>query len=452
MARSLYLKFVFTFISGVMVSLFASYFIATVFFHDNIVYQDRMESTTNHVIELLDIVEGEQLPRLLELLDDLSVDAVLLNESYQTYTDSMSTEWITDEMIYAIRNQAAEKTLTFPVEQHPSIRLVGTMIEFEGQQQYLFIIIDFEQELLAFQTIIFLVLLLVLLIGSIFIALVSRYFVSSIQSVTNAAGQLATGDFTVRLKTNKKDEIGKLTKSFNQLATSLSNMEKVREDFVSNVSHEIQSPLTSIKGYTRALKDGLVAAEEQKEYLEVIYQETDRLSRLSDNLLKMASLDSEHHPYHPDHYRLDEQLRRAVLATEPLWQEKEMKMELRLTQQRIYADQDLFEQVWLNLITNAIKYSERFGKVIIDLDREDMNVKVKITDEGIGIPKEELPYIFDRFYKVDKARSSETKGNGLGLSIVKKIVTLHQASIDVESKIEEGSCFIVTIPYTEPKK
>src|SRR5699024_2159901 len=131
-------------------------------------------------------------------------------------------------------------------------------------------------------------LLLDLVVGSLFIMLISRYFVDNIRTITKASEELATGDFSIRLSIESQDELGRLMRSFNDLAEALGNMDEVRKQFVSNVSHEMQSPLTSIKGYARALKDGLVPEENQQEYLEIIYQEVDRLSRLSNNLLKMA--------------------------------------------------------------------------------------------------------------------------------------------------------------------
>ena len=237
-------------------------------------------------------------------------------------------------------------------------------------------------------------------------------------------------------------------RSFNDLAEALGNMDEVRKQFVSNVSHEMQSPLTSIKGYARALKDGLVPEENQQEYLEIIYQEVDRLSRLSNNLLKMASLDAEKDLIKLENYRLDEQIRRVILSTEPLWRDKNIDVELDLSQTYIHADQDLMEQVWLNLIVNAIKYNRENGELYISFYKDEAGLVIRINDTGIGIDQDEIPYIFDRFYKVDQSRSEYRTGNGLGLSIAKKIITIHNGTIDVVSHKGIGTTFFVRLPLS----
>ncbi len=256
---------------------------------------------------------------------------------------------------------------------------------------------------------------------------------------------MAKGNFSVRLKSKKKDEVGELITSFNHMATELEQIDNMREDFVSNVSHEIQSPLTSIRGFTKAIRDDVIPKKDQHEYLDIIYQETERLSRLSENLLRLASLDSEQHPYHPVTYRLDEQLRRTVVATEPQWKKKSLQIHLDLESIEVFADQDLLDQVWLNLMTNAIKYSSLNGEIEIYLSRDADEVKVTIKDTGKGIPKDAIPHLFERFYKVDKARSRTVQGNGLGLSIVKKILTIHGCLIDVVSEEGVGSTFMINI-------
>ena len=145
-------------------------------------------------------------------------------------------------------------------------------------------------------------------------------------------------------------------------------------------------------------------------------------------------------------YQLDEQLRRTILVSEPLWTEKNLDVELDLKPFKVKVDQDLFEQVWQNLITNAIKYSDKNDKIEVKMEIVDQEVRVHVKDTGKGIPEEDLPYVFDRFYMVDKARSRSRGGNGLGLSIVKKIIELHGCQINVKSEEGKGSCFTISIP------
>jgi signal transduction histidine kinase len=223
-------------------------------------------------------------------------------------------------------------------------------------------------------------------------------------------------------------------------------MEKMRQEFISNVSHEIQSPLTSISGFARALRDTRLSEEERAHYLDIIETESIRLSKMSDNLLKLTSLESEHHPFEPKRYRLDKQLRAVVLACEPLWLDKSIDMDVSLEEGEIDADPDLMNQVWGNLIHNSIKFTPRGGTIGVELQFRDGEAAVRISDTGIGIGEEDLPRIFERFYKADKSRNRAGGGSGLGLSIVKKIVDLHHGSIDVQSRPGEGTVFTVRLP------
>jgi signal transduction histidine kinase len=171
-----------------------------------------------------------------------------------------------------------------------------------------------------------------------------------------------------------------------------------------------------------------------------------RLSRLSDNLLKLTSLESEHHPFDRRRYRLDRQLRSAVLACEPQWLEKSIEVEAELEEVEIEADHELLSQVWGNLLHNSIKFTPPGGSIRVRLTLEDGKAAVRIADTGIGIGEEDLPRIFERFYKADKSRNRAGGGSGLGLSIVKKIVDLHGGAIDVRSRPGEGTEFTVRLP------
>ncbi|SEO52058.1 Signal transduction histidine kinase [Amphibacillus marinus] len=448
MIRSLYWKFVVTFITGVVGSLLATYFIISVFFQDEWFFRSELERSTDHVVELLELVDTEDRSRLLALLNNIGTSPVVLDQVGEHVDGNREATFFNEDMIVRMNQLPQSEIMLFVPQEQSLVRVVGINLDNE---LILFVKIDFNNEFTSSRRLTLNALFLVLLIGSTFIILVSKYFVSSIRKVTNAAEQLATGDFSVRLTTERQDEVGRLMHSFNKLAKALANMDEVRETFVSNVSHEMQSPLTSIKGYARAIQDGMINYDDQTEYLAIIYQEADRLSRLSDNLLRMASLDSEKHPYRPEWYRLDEQIRRVVLSTEPLWKEKDITIELDLNLEKIMADQDLMEQVWLNLLVNAVKYNREQGSVHISTYMEGDHHVVRVNDTGIGIPEPAIPYLFDRFYKVDQARSATNSGSGLGLSIVKKIILLHRGSIDVVSKLDVGTTFFIRIPINQKK-
>jgi two-component system phosphate regulon sensor histidine kinase PhoR len=273
------------------------------------------------------------------------------------------------------------------------------------------------------------------------------------QLLIDAIRQMAKGNFNVRVPVEMVREPGgerhpfrQLVYSLNNMAEELAQMEELRQEFISNVSHEIQSPLTAIAGFVQALKNDDLTKEQRLHYLDIIETESKRLSRMSDNLLKLTSLESGRHPFHPEAYRLDRQIREVVLSCEPLWIQKELQLDVSLPPIEVVADKDLVSQVWMNLLTNAIKFTGRHGTIAISLHTEDKWAVVRIADSGIGIAEEDLPRIFERFYKADKARTRTTPGSGLGLAIVKKIVDFHHGDIGVESRLGVGTAFTVRLP------
>ncbi|QPI83470.1 two-component sensor histidine kinase [Bacillus paranthracis] len=265
--------------------------------------------------------------------------------------------------------------------------------------------------------------------------------------------KIAKGDFSVKIRNEEKydGEIGVLVKSINDMTDELNAMEKMRQEFVSNVSHEIQSPLTSIKGFARALQDNNLSEEKREHYLTIIETETTRLSKLSQNLLKLTLLESEEYTPERVTYRLDQQLKQIVLNSEPLWAEKEIELELNLGKVHITADQESMSQVWINLIHNSIKFTPSVGTITIQLKEYEKVVEVRIRDSGIGISEEQKQHIFERFYKADSSRNRAYGGSGLGLAIVKKVLDLHQGEIKVESEEGSGTEFIVRISNHEEK-
>jgi len=239
----------------------------------------------------------------------------------------------------------------------------------------------------------------------------------------------------------------KIIQSIKDTAEQLSEMEQMRQEFISNVSHEIQSPLTSISGFAYSLKNHQLKAEERNHYLNIIETECLRLSKLSENLLKLTSLESEHPPFERKSYRLDHQLRRVILACEPQWLEKEIEMEVALKNITIIADEELMDQVWTNLIHNSIKFTPEKGTISVGLlEPDEEHVSIRITDTGIGMDKETQMHIFERFYKGDKSRNRASGGSGLGLSIVNKIIELHEGEITVNSELRQGTEMTITLP------
>lgn len=272
-----------------------------------------------------------------------------------------------------------------------------------------------------------------------------------------AMERIAKGDFSVRVNPEHRDDgpfqgvLGELVKSVNNMAVGLDQIESMRQEFISNVSHEIQSPLTSIRGFAQALQNDQLSPEDRHHYLGIIETESKRLSRITEDLLKLAALESEHAKFEPAAYHLDKQIREVILACEPQWTDKGIDMDVILEEVTIMADQDLLSQVWINLIHNSIKFTPAGGTVRVELHRQGGNVEFCITDTGIGISEEDQTRIFERFYKADKSRDRSIAGSGLGLPITQKIVEMHNGTIHVRGKLGQGAQFTVCLPI-EPAR
>lgn len=270
--------------------------------------------------------------------------------------------------------------------------------------------------------------------------------------IIEALGRIAKGDFSVRLDSSVEQDgiIGELAKSVTHMAVELNQMETMRQEFISNVSHEIQSPLTSIRGFAQALQDDSLSAETRSHYLTIIESESTRLSKLADNLLRLTTLESEQRRFEPKAYRLDRQIRELILACEPQWTSKALELDVALEEVSITGDEVLLSQVWLNLIHNAIKFTPAGGRLRFSLKRDGGAVEFQLTDSGIGISAEDQAHVFERFYMADKSRTRTREGSGLGLAIAHKIVSLHGGSINLTSQVDVGTTFTVRLPLKAP--
>lgn len=272
----------------------------------------------------------------------------------------------------------------------------------------------------------------------------SRKFLKPIENLKEMTNKVANGDFEAKISDVPFNEVGELIENFNTMVCELKKNETLKSDFISNVSHEFKTPLSSIQGYATLLQDESLSKSEKERYLKCIIQSTSSLSELVNNILKITKIDNQKISIEKQNYELDEQIRESILSFENEWNNKEIEFDLELEKIHINADKVLMVNVWNNLISNAIKYSHPKGVIHIRLYQEDKKIIIIIKDEGIGIPQESLPYIFDKFYQVEKSHNGE--GNGLGLALVKKIVNLSNGTIKVNSKINQGSEFIITLP------
>lgn len=273
---------------------------------------------------------------------------------------------------------------------------------------------------------------------------ISRKIVNPIKKITDATKKVASGDFTIELETKRNDEIGELTHNFNKMVKELNSIECLQKDFINNVSHEIKTPISSIQGFAKLLEADDLSKEERKEYAEIIKEESDRLLYLSTNILKLAKLENQERIMNKTKFNIAEQIRRTISVLEPKWKEKNIKFNVSLKEQEFWGEKDLMYQVWMNIIENSIKFSKQDGQIDVKMKTNQDSIIVEIKDYGIGMEEEEAKKIFDRFYQVDKSHTKP--GAGLGMTIAKRIVELSGGKIEVKSKLNESTTFIVTLP------
>ena len=227
------------------------------------------------------------------------------------------------------------------------------------------------------------------------------------------------------------------------MAQELSSIEMIRNDFIANVSHEFKTPLSSLNGYLTLLQDSSLSDAERSEYLSKAFFSIEKLNDLTDNILRLSKLENQVSLDEPTSYRLDEQLREAIVLLEPKWSRKDISFELDLPELTICSQRSLLFQVWTNLLSNAIKFSDSGGSVTVKIEESEHHYKVYISDTGIGMTEEEQRHIFDKFYQADSSRQAQ--GNGLGLALCKEIVSKCSGKIYVTSKPGEGSVFLVSL-------
>lgn len=283
-----------------------------------------------------------------------------------------------------------------------------------------------------------------------FFLLISR----PLKKVTAAASQFAQGNLAYRCDLRSEDEMGYLSKTLNYMASELSKTEEFQRKFISNVSHDFRSPLTSIKGYLEAMIDGTIPTELHEKYMKLVITETERLTKLTQSTLALQSLESRGTYLEQTNFDINQVIKNTAAAFEAACRPKSITFDLTFSSRSLMvrADMSKIQQVLYNLIDNAIKFSHNDSIIWLETYERYDKVFVSVRDTGIGIPKESQKKIWDRFYKTDQSRGKDKKGTGLGLSIVKEIVQAHGQNIDIISTVGVGTEFIFTLPKSSERE
>ena len=329
---------------------------------------------------------------------------------------------------------------------------------------YVIYIIDNKQTMQNLNNQIFRLILEAVMIGfaiSIAVSLIiSKTLLSPIQGMTSAAAAMADGDFSRKIGVDSEDEIGILARTFNNMAAQIETMleelqraEVLRREFVANVSHELRTPLTSIRTYAETLSDSEeLPPDTEEEFLHVIINESDRMTKIVQDLLELSRFDSGNSTLALEKFSIERSIREvyAAIALDAKKRDHTLNLELGWKMPLITGDRARVEQVLMNVITNSLKYTPDGGTINILGMLSGDNICITIEDTGMGIPHEDIERVFDRFYRVDKARSRESGGTGLGLSIAKEIITMHGGEISINSTQGVGTSVTITLPINGP--
>ncbi|ULT57457.1 HAMP domain-containing histidine kinase [Neobacillus drentensis] len=285
---------------------------------------------------------------------------------------------------------------------------------------------------------------LCILLGTALTAFFSKKALNPIRKVIDATHKVAGGDFSVKVDLKGIGELEELSRSFNKMTQELSGIETLRGDFVNNFSHEFKTPIVSVRGFAKLLKENNLTGEERQEYLDIIITESERLAALSTHVLTLSKYENLEIIGDKAAFRLDEQIRRTIVLMEPKWSAKEITVNVELEKVIYSGNEELTQHIWLNLLDNAIKFSYQSGLITITLTKVNDQICFVIQDDGFGMDEETAAHIFDKFYQADPSHSKT--GYGLGLPLVKRIVELCGGDVTVQTEPGKGSIFTVVLP------
>jgi len=283
------------------------------------------------------------------------------------------------------------------------------------------------------------------LVGTVLSFAVTKGFLKPIDELIEANKRIAQGDFSVRIEENAQQtgEIQELLHSFNRMAAELQSIELYRSDFINNFSHEFKTPIISVRGFAKQLKNSELSPEQREEYIDIIINESEKLCNMSGNVLQMSKLENQTMVADKITFSIDEQIRNVILLLERQWNVKDIQWELDLPEVSYNGNPDLIYQVWKNLLENAIKFVDKQGTIGVTIRPKTDKIFVEICDNGCGMSEETKKHIFEKFYQGDTSHAKE--GNGLGLPIVKRILELCDGEISVSSDVGQGTVFSVCL-------
>lgn len=456
--RSLYVKFVVITIGIMIISGIFAFLIS------NAYYQQKLKPYNDHkntkialdIAEFTDNHPEINLNEYLENISSIGYQIFLVDNSgkesyfgapFREYNlaDSTKEQVLNGEIFHGILDFPQETFVTgfFANELKNTI---GVPLTHNEEKYALFLRPDIKLLFNEMHILFGWLLALTIILSIIMVIFSTKYLINPILKLTTATKSLANGNFNVHLDISRHDELGELSHSFSQMVKKLEKMDDMRKEFTSNISHDIQSPLSNIKGYTNLLENDSISQEERSNYISIINGEIQRLSTLTKQLLLLASLDSDEDILKKESFNVGKQMKELIRNYQWQMAEKDITLEFTLPDVEINGDKSLLHTVWDNLLTNAIKYNKVNGSIEISIEEKEKSVLITFEDTGIGLSDNVKERIFDRFYRVDTSRTHSVEGTGLGLSIVAAIVKLHGGLIHVDSIENKGTTFAIELP------
>ena len=449
--KSIYSKLIFGFFITIVASFSVAGFVSLRLNDQQIesTVEEDLITTNDYVSKVISNINIENRDDIIDLYaksSEMAITCYSSSEGYVAYGNKKYNP--TPEQMMAMF-KSTNNELSF--KHHNEVLAYGTKNMINGQEYYIYVQKDTSGQKSAIANSAILILGCVFLTGSIVFLVIADIIVKPLTRLTNAIKELSNGNYNVRVDNVGQDEISKLNQGFNQMARQLAKQDETRQKFISDISHEFQTPLTSIQGFANILKEEDLPKEQRVKYANIILYNSKRLSSLAKNMLQLTLLDREEIELELTNYSLVEQMNRVISTQENQAMEKNIEIVFEMPKKEIFieGDEQRLEQVWTNIISNAIKYTNEGGLITITMKKNSKDIEISIEDTGIGMSKEVVTHIFERFYREDKARNVE--GNGLGLAIVKSIVDLHHGKIDILSQVDVGTNFIVRLPIEKQK-
>lgn len=457
--KSLYAKFVF-FTITIMLSSFLLAFLGVNAFYQYSLKESNDEKNMNIAIDMAKYIENNQsldLEKFFELeaqagykfyvIDEDQNDHFYGNEFRAKNLADESIETVMQGGLYHGMRDLPKSTFITGFFSDEVKNTVGVPFKYNDKQYALFLRPDIKLLFSEFHYILAGIFVGMALFSLLAMIIIAKKLITPITKLTEATKRVGQEDFPENLNITRKDEIGQLATSFQSMIHKLSENDRLRKEFISDVSHDFQTPLQNIKGYSDLLSDKELEDSKRIQYSGIIKDETERLSSLTRQLLLLTSLDQLSAPLEFKDFALDKQLSQVIRRNRWRLEEKEISLMLELESTTINGDEAFLENIWENLLSNAIKYTPNQGEIKVSMNVSDANkIQVHFEDNGIGIEKKHLPNIYERFYRADAARHSDIEGTGLGLSIVKQITDLHGGSITIDSIIKQGTSITVELP------